>query len=97
MSYPSSCLHRLASSSIQLQSLLLYRQELIVSAQLLLTMLISSAVRTSLSALHSNLPTVPGIFPAGNICIIVPGMQLSRLSVLLVAAGLLLVAMQMQM
>lgn len=74
----------------------LYSQGLITSAQILLAMLISSAVSNPLRALRRNLPTALAIFPARTACIIVLGMQLSRLIVMIAAAALLIIWMQLQ-
>ena len=71
-------------------------QGLITGPQILLAMLISSAVGNPVRTLRRNLPTALGIFPMPLACIIVLGMQFSRLLVTICAAALLIVWMQVQ-
>lgn len=71
-------------------------QGLITGPQILLAMLISSAVGNPVRTLRRNLPTALGIFPMPLACIIVLGMQCSRLLVTICAAALLIVWMQVQ-
>ena len=71
-------------------------QGLITGPQILLAMLISSAVGNPVRTLRRNLPTALAIFPPRVACIIVFGMQLSRLLVMLAGTFLLIVWMQAQ-
>ena len=59
-------------------------------------MLISSAVGNPVRTLRRNLPTALGIFPPKIACIIVFGMQLSRLLVMVAGAAILVAWMQAQ-
>ena len=74
----------------------LMAQGLITGPQVLLAMLISSAVGNPVRTLRRNLPTALGIFPPRIACIIVFGMQLSRLLVMVAGAAILVAWMQAQ-
>ena len=74
----------------------LMAQGLITGPQVLLAMLISSAVGNPVRTLRRNLPTALGIFPPKIACIIVFGMQLSRLLVMVAGAAILVAWMQAQ-
>ena len=74
----------------------LIAQGLITGPQVLLAMLISSAVGNPVRTLRRNLPTALGIFPPKIACIIVFGMQLSRLLVMVAGAAILVAWMQAQ-
>ncbi len=73
----------------------LLSQGLITPAQVLLAMLVSSAVGNPVRALRRNLPTALGIFSPGTACLIVFGMQFSRLVVTLAGAAMVIFWMQM--
>lgn len=73
----------------------LLSQGLITPAQVLLAMLVSSAVGNPVRALRRNLPTALGIFSPGTACLIVFGMQFSRLVVTFAGAALVIFWMQM--
>ena len=69
-------------------------QGLITNAQILLAMLIASAVTNPLRTLRRNLPSALAIFPAKTACTIVLSMQLVRIVIMLGAAVLVLVWMK---
>ena len=73
----------------------LLSQNLITQAQVLLAMLVSSAVGNPVRALRRNLPTALGIFTPGTALFVVCGMQFSRLVVTLAGAALVIAWMNM--
>ena len=73
----------------------LLAEHLITGPQVLLAMLISSAASNPIRTLRRNLPTALAIFPMRTALIIVLGMQLARFIIVVTAAILLMVWMQM--
>ena len=72
----------------------LLAEHLVTGPQVLLAMLISSAARNPICTLRRNLPTL-AIFPIRTALIIVLGMQLACFIIVVTAAILLMVWMQM--
>ena len=72
----------------------LLAENLITGPQVLLAMLISSAASSPIRTLRRNLPTALAIFPMRTALIIVLGMQLARFIIVVTAAILLMVWMQ---
>lgn len=71
----------------------LLSQGLITRTQILLAMLVSSAVGNPVRTLRRNLPTALALFPAHLACVIVFGMQFARLLVTVGGAALVILYM----
>ncbi len=74
----------------------LMAQGLITQSQILLAMLLSSAVSNPVRTMRRNLPTALAIFPPRIACIIVIGMQISRFLVTVAASALVILWMHLQ-